>query len=69
MVDMNCSKCGRAINEHIETVWQKVIGWEKKRDQGGTNYIALREPLPEVMCAGCMQLMQDGLDPGQQSLI
>jgi hypothetical protein len=66
---MNCSKCGRPINEHIETVWQKVIGWEKKRDAGGTNHIALREPQPEVMCAGCMQLMLDGLDPGQQSLI
>lgn len=66
---MNCSKCGRAMNENIETVWQYTTGWVKKREQGGTNYIALRKPQQEFMCNGCMQLLLDGLDVGQQSLL
>jgi len=66
---MNCSKCGRPINDHIETVWQYASGWIKRRDAGGTNHLALRELHDKLMCNGCMQLMLDGLDPGQQSLI
>jgi len=38
------------MDERIETVWQHVTGWTKKRDQGGTNHIALRKELPEMMC-------------------
>ena len=68
MVDMTCAQCGREMNERIETIWQHVTGWTKKRDQGGVNHIALKSELPEVMCNGCMTLLLDGLNPGQQSL-
>ena len=66
---MKCSVCEREINERIEKVWVKVTGWEAKREQGGTNHIALREQLNEFMCVGCMTLTQAGLNPGQSSLI
>jgi len=65
---MTCSQCGRLMDERIETVWQHVTGWTKKRDQGGTNHIALRKELPEMMCNACMHLLVHGLNPGQQSL-
>lgn len=66
---MRCVKCGRGLNENVETVWSKVVGWEKKRDQGGTNHVALRQPLNEYCCNGCMTLMQQGMSPGQGRLI
>jgi len=66
---MKCVECQREIDERIETVWTKVVGWEKKREQGGTNHLALREPLGENLCQGCMTLMQQGLSTGQQSLV
>jgi hypothetical protein len=65
---MNCDKCGRVLNERIETVWNLVEGWEKKRDQGGTNHLALRKPKEQFRCNGCMTLILDGLNPGQESL-
>lgn len=66
---MNCAKCKRKLDERVETVWSKVEGWEKKRDQGGTNHLALRKPQEQFMCNGCMTLMQEGMDPGQQRLM
>jgi phosphoribosylformylglycinamidine (FGAM) synthase-like amidotransferase family enzyme len=66
---MHCIQCGRELNERIETVWTKVLGWEKRRNQGGTNHLALRQQLDLYCCNGCMTLMQQGLNPGQQSLM
>jgi len=65
---MVCHKCGRPLDSKIETIWNKVVGWEKPREGGGTNHIALRTPQDEYCCNGCMTLMLDGLDPGQESL-
>jgi hypothetical protein len=64
-----CAKCGRSMDERIETVWRQVIGWEKKREQGGTNHLALREPLNQYCCNGCMTLLAAGIDPAQESLL
>lgn len=63
-----CSECGEWKDERYETVWQAVRGWEKKRNQGGTNHVALRRPLPESMCNGCMTKLQAGVDARQESL-
>lgn len=66
---MNCKHCGRPLNEKTETVWNLVEGWEKKRDQGGTNYLALRQPKDEFSCNACMSLLIMGLSSGQESLL
>lgn len=66
---MNCSKCGRALNEKIETVWNFVEGWEKPREGGGTNHLAMRTPKDVFCCNACMTLMQAGLSTGQESLL
>lgn len=65
---MKCSECGREITE-VEIFWQRVSGWEKHREAGGTNHIALREKRQEFMCAGCMVLRQSGIPREQTSLI
>lgn len=65
---MTCDQCGRTMDERIETIWQLVEGWEKKRAQGGTNHLAMRNPKEKFRCNGCMQLMLDGLSSGQVRL-
>ena len=66
---MVCESCGRTLNERNETVWNLVEGWEKRRDQGGTNHLALRKPKEVFRCNGCMTLLQQGLSPGQRALL
>lgn len=66
---MKCDQCGRSLDERTETVWNLVEGWEKKRDQGGTNHLALRKPKDEFRCNGCMTLILHGLSPGQVALL
>lgn len=64
-----CSQCTRQVDERQETVWFKVTGWEKKRDQGGTNHLALRRPQDEYMCDRCMEALRNGISPQQESLL
>lgn len=65
---MRCTECGRQMDERRETVWQAVHGWGKKRDQGGQNAVALRRPLNEFMCAGCMDKLKRGVAATQLTL-
>lgn len=60
-----CCECGNPVDDRKETVWSKVEGWEKKRDQGGTNHVALRNPLGVSMCNACMMLKLSGLSAAQ----
>jgi hypothetical protein len=64
-----CTYCQREINDHIETVWNQVEGWEKKRETGGTNHLALRTPKAIFCCNPCMTLLLDGLSPQQGTLV
>lgn len=66
--NLHCSECGRTLNENIQIVWTKVEGWEKKRGQGGTNHIALRKLVNVFMCHPCMDSIQNGRSPQQQTL-
>lgn len=65
---VNCDKCGNPVNDRSESVWNFVTGWEKKREGGGTNHIALRTPQNQFRCNVCMQRMLDGVDPEQQTI-
>lgn len=53
------------MDERIATVWSKLEGWEKKRAAGGTNHVALRKPLGEFMCNGCMEKLLSGVAAAQ----
>lgn len=65
---LRCSVCGEVVDERRQTVYNKVTGWEKKRDQGGTNALRLREPDNEFMCVICMDKLTRGLSAGQMDL-
>lgn len=65
---LRCTECGRQMDERVETVWSKVEGWEKKRDQGGTNHVALRRPLGVFMCVTCINHLRKGIPATQMRI-
>ena len=55
-----CPFCLDAVDPLDRFVWQKVVGWEQRRQQGGTNHIALREPRDQWAHAHCVRLARQG---------
>ena len=68
MTTFVCVMCSNAVDPTDVNVWQRVTGWERKRDAGGTNAIALRTPVQEFMCATCMVAAKRGL-VGQEAML
>ncbi len=60
--------CGKVITD-THSAWCSITGWERPREQGGTNHVALRKQTGEYMCDICMSKFQAGLAPGQGGLL
>lgn len=67
-MDVRCVFCGALVDPEATTTFRKVIGWEHPRADGGTNAIALRQPVDEFACWSCIDRLRKGLDPLQASL-
>lgn len=67
MTSAACVHCGGPIDENRD--YQQVTGWEKRRSQGGTNAIKLREPQGVWACCVCIDGQATGIIRGQTSLI
>jgi len=65
---MFCAECDRVI-EPKENPWAEVTGFERKRDAGGTNHVAMRRRTGKIICPECMVKLLAGLSAGQQSLL
>lgn len=63
-----CVYC-RATIESTRHAYRRVVAWERKRKQGGTNAVRLREPLDEFACSRCVDAIADGRDPGQRPML
>lgn len=68
-MDVRCTFCGILIDPLATTTFRKVTGWEHPRADGGTNALALREPLDEYSCWSCIDRQRNGLDPLQTSMV
>jgi len=55
-----CRFCNKPINLANPYNWQRVEGWEHKRNQGGTNALALREAKQEWAHALCIDRAKHG---------
>ena len=55
-----CELCYLEIDPHDRFTWQRVVGWEQRRTQGGTNHIALREPRQEFAHPLCIRMARQG---------
>lgn len=64
---MQCSFCERDLEG--ETVYQHVSGWERWRDEGGTNALALRQTEQDFACMDCIESFKRGVDPTQQTTL
>lgn len=66
-MEIRCQHCQEAIPpDQLERCWRRVSGWEKHREKGGTNALALREVHDLWMHASCMVLAKRGIPAGQQ---
>lgn len=61
-----CSICGGPINPNTD--YRKVVGWERHRNQGGTNALRCREPLDEYACTRCVDRSALGISPNQTAM-
>lgn len=63
-----CVYCGAEIPSPLHA-YRRVVAWERKRRQGGTNAVRLREQLDEYACARCVDAVAAGRDPGQAAIL
>jgi hypothetical protein len=61
-----CVFCGQEVLSPA-TAYRKVTGWERKRDGGGTNALALREPHDEFAHVSCVDRAKVHV-PGQEQM-
>jgi hypothetical protein len=64
---IRCCFCDTPIPSP-RNAWRKVIGFERQRQEGGTNALALRRPLDEYACNFCVDKQKAGVDPSQETL-
>lgn len=64
-----CALCGEQIAyEDVEDSYRLVVGWEKRRAQGGTNALRLRKPQEVFAHFECVEKEAHGVAAGQQGL-
>lgn len=63
---LKCMYCGKEIS--LNRDYQRVTGFEKRRNQGGTNALRLREPQEEWACMFCVDRQAAGLNVNQEGL-
>jgi hypothetical protein len=51
------------------TVYQRVSGWERWRDAGGTNALALRKTEQLFACERCIGLEKRGINAKAQATL
>lgn len=66
---INCSFCGTEVDPESSSTFQRVMGWEQPREQGGANMIHLREPLQTFACSFCIDRLKQKVSPAQGTLL
>lgn len=64
---LRCAECGTKLYEKANP-WMKVEGFERRREAGGTNHIALRRQTGEAVCETCMTKLRAGVASTQMEL-
>lgn len=65
-----CVFCHETIDTNARAVVRKAMGWiDDNRKQGGANQIMLPERLPKWAHRTCVELIRDGVNPKQGTLI
>lgn len=65
-MEPECVFCDQPVGH---APYYEVKGWEKTREQGGTNALRLREQTGRVACAACITKQAFGVSESQESLL
>jgi predicted RNA-binding Zn-ribbon protein involved in translation (DUF1610 family) len=57
---VRCTTCREVIDARAAGVSQMVMGWAPRRDQGGTNTIAVVRRVNEWLCPHCLDQLRAG---------
>jgi hypothetical protein len=63
---IKCTFCGGRIS--VTRDYQRVEGYERRRNQGGTNALRLRQPKGEWACTSCVDKEARGIAATQGGL-
>lgn len=73
MASTQCMDCGMVVDPNRAGTYREVTGFEKVRQGGGANAVALRRETGNLLCNGCgeRRKLNDrwGVVDGQASLI
>ena len=61
----SCTYCGEPVDAQSD--YRRVIAWERRREQGGTNAIRAPERLDQWACRWCVDKLAQGVDPVRQT--
>lgn len=50
---VQCSECGRPVDERSPLTMFEVTGWAKRRKQGGLHGLSFKYETGRLMCGGC----------------
>ena len=64
-----CALCGEPVDAYSRLTYRRVVGWEKPRSAGGTNALALRQPLNTYAHSECIDKARRGIDAKQGVLL
>ena len=67
-----CVFCEQPMLEAVEngeTIYHFVQGWERDREQGGTNALRLRSRTGDVAHSRCVERAAAGVAAGQETLV
>ena len=68
-MNVPCSLCGEPVDAFSPRVYRKVVGYERTRKAGGTNALALRQPLEEWAHLHCIEKVKHIGSARQESLL
>ena len=64
-----CHFCGESVDPDAVATYRYVTGWEQKREQGGTNHVALRQPRQAWAHEACVDRERHKVNALQQTLV
>ena len=65
-MEPECTFCGEPVGH---PPYFEVTGWERHREQGGTNALRLREQTGRVACSACIAKKSLGVSEDQETLL
>jgi hypothetical protein len=64
----HCWECGAPVRTTARALYE-IVGYERGREQGGTNHVIARRRTGRVVGPCCAERVQAGIDANQRALL